>query len=180
MPTDLPVTLHGIQKVLCQGTTITRETLLGWMDSPDADVRGYVADLLTYHPGALRVAPPLEHDDYARLLLPYYEERLLADEPYGEYSLSRYGVAHAVHEWFEAAPPGESVNSQGFLGKLKAWMAARYTTGDEEVRSAIVAGALEHILEEPRWRAFFADWRDHPVLSRAYNAAMEWAIEHER
>lgn len=90
-------------------------------------------------------------------------------------ALGRYGAASEIAGWFLSESQHEYANYQEFLGDLKEWLENIYLTGNTELRTAIVTGALEHILEQPRWRKVFEDWRDHPILCQAYREAMEWA-----
>jgi hypothetical protein len=158
---------------------IPLESIQLWMRSDNIEVLGAVADLVTLAPHSNRIVPPVPEVCLETFLFPYYA-RCLREDPDGEWSDTRYGVGSLIVGWYSAAPKDEDVFEQFFLLRMKTWMASVYLVADAEIRTALVNGALEHILEEPRWRPFFADWRYDPHLSVAYLAAMEWATEHER
>jgi hypothetical protein len=51
---------------------------------------------------------------------------------------------------------------------------ALYIAGDAEVRQALVQATLEHLFENREVAEYFSDWKRHPVLSIAYDEAMQW------
>ena len=56
----------------------------------------------------------------------------------------------------------------------KNWLADLYKGSPEEIRTCIVQATLEHLLEQKHFREFFADWKNDPVLRRAYEEALLW------
>jgi len=150
-----------------------------WMQSCDIEVQGAIADLLTYPPYWERVDPPISEEELERFLFPYYK-RCFMEDPDGEWAATRYGAAREIVGWYKAVPSTVDLGSQTFLLHMKKWLEEVYTDGDEDIREAIITGALEHILEQLRWRTFFADWQTDPALVVAYDQAMQWAREHEQ
>lgn len=150
-----------------------------WMQSDDIEVQGQTADLLSYAPQCERIEPAASNIELEELLFPYYK-RCFMEDPSSDLADSRYGIARELVMWFSAVPTDDDIYEQTYLLRLKELLTSLYAECEEEVRDAIIYGFLEHVLEEPRWRPFFADWQAHPVLASAYQTAMEWATEHER
>ncbi len=150
-----------------------------WMLCDDIEVQGQTSDLVTYPPWWERIEPPLGEDELTGFLLRYYR-RCFLEDPVSDLADSRYGIAREIVEWYAAVPQEEDVLQQGFLSHVKGLLRSLYVEGADDVRDAIVCGALEHILEDPRWRSFFSDWQAEPALAAAYGRAMDWAVAHER
>lgn len=170
--------LKVIEEYVMSSEPIPSDSVLVWMQSTDIDVLGAVADIVIYEQHRRRITPPIEVDRFEAFLFAYYE-RCLREDPGSEYALSRYGVAHEIHGWFNAVPNDENVNEQMLLIHMKQWLEEVYKNSDSNIRLTIITGALEHILEEPRWREFFANWETDPILLGAYTEALTWAREHE-
>jgi hypothetical protein len=172
-------TLRMIEQYRDSSGPIPLDAVRAWMESSDIRVQGQAADMISYPPQCDRIEPPLGERELEQLLIPYYR-RCFLDDPRSDLADSRYGVATEMAGWFAAVPQEANVFEQGFVRSLEELLKAMYLAGPEEIRRAVVHGALEHILEEPRWRPFFRDWELHPVLSDGYRRAMEWARLHER
>lgn len=153
--------------------SIPHDMVLSWMQSPDMEALGAVWSFIIKDDKVLRrIDPPLSAEECVEFHFRYLE-LCLRNDPQAEYGLSRYQAAREVLSWFRFAKP--EWLEDGFLQRVKEWLKDIYLTGDEDTRTAVVTGALEHILEEPRWEDFFADWRTQPELSTAYQEAMEYA-----
>ncbi|MEN6519807.1 MAG: hypothetical protein ABFD46_01455 [Armatimonadota bacterium] len=172
-------TLECIEKTLKQNGSVSGDTVKRWMCNSSLEVLGAVHELVTYSPYWERIDPPLSEADLLPFLLSFYK-RCLYEDPKGDWSLSRYEAAAAIVSRFQALLPNKKPERQALLVKLKDLLVQCYLSDNPELQTAIVTGALEHILEEPRFRSFFTDWTKHPLLRRAYDLAMEWAIYHER
>ena len=171
--------LAEIMEALSAPKPIPRKQVMRWLASDDLEVMGAAAYLITYSPYWERIEPPLWSQEMEDFLFRYYE-CCLEEDPQMEWADSRYQAAASIYDWFKAVPDEACLEGQMFLVRLKDWLARAYVEGSDEVRTAIVAGALEHIFEEPRWRDFFSDWFADPVLASACRTAMEWAVAHER
>ena len=172
-------TVREIEAAINGTGPIPAEHVRKWMKDRDLEAQGAVAHLITYPPQCDRIEPTLDEDDYEAFLPRYYEVCLRRD-PEGEWVDTRYGVAWQIVDWFNTVPDEDDVDDYPFLAFLRDWMAEVYKEGEDEVREALVQGVLSHILEDGRWRPFFAGWRDDPVLKEAIDAAMEWAVENEK
>ena len=168
-------TLKSIEDAISIHRPIAAESVRQWMLSDDDEVFGAVVELVTSRDSWERIEPPLDWDEVEPFLIAQYE-RSIEGNPQGEWALSRFDACTGIVAWFRAVPEGEDLNAQRFLLRLRDMMRRLYLAGDEDISDAIVCGALEHILEEPRWRGFFKDWDEHPDLHIAYEQAMEWAI----
>lgn len=54
-----------------------------------------------------------------------------------------------------------------------------WVRADDDTRNRIEKGALEHILEMPALRPYFAHWQTDPVLAESYSCALAWGVAHE-
>jgi len=92
-----------------------------------------------------------------------------------------------VHNGFEAAwelaawikhivnIPGDEHFVTFVVNRLEELFAA----GDEKLRNRIAVGVLEHALESPELRPYFAHWSKDPLLAEEYEMALEWGLAHE-
>lgn len=170
--------VRAIESLMSSRQRIPLGTIKRWMGSDSIEVAGAVADLVTYAPYHERIEPPLSQEELEAFLFSYYE-RCMREDLEGEWAANRYGAAREIVGWFRAVPEDECVSSQSFLVHMKHWLAALYKASGSDIRTAIVTGMLEHVLEEPRWRGFFSDWRLDHELRDAYDEALRWAVEHE-
>jgi hypothetical protein len=152
---------------------IARQRVLDWMQTDDIECMGAIHSVITEHYD--RVQPALQFDEYHSFVLTYFQ-RCLLEDPQSEWAATRYGAGHAFIGWFVWAwrRPERRTST---IPELKEWLAALYLAGDADVRTALVQATLEHLFENPEVVEYFSDWREHPVLSTAYDEAMEW-VEH--
>jgi hypothetical protein len=146
------------------------------MHNSNTRVLGAVWEYIVDNPDAMRrITPALGWEDEEEFYLHYYEKCLMEGSS-GKPGVTKYGAAHEMARWFSQAPAGEHT----LLVRAKDLLKRVYVAGDAETQTAVITGALEHILEEPRWRKFFEDWRKDRILRQAYCRAMVWADRHER
>ena len=152
---------------------IARKRVLQWMRTYDIDCMGALHSLITDHYD--RIQPALQFDEYHPFVLTYLE-RCFLEDPQSEWAETRYGAGHTFNGWFVGwwRDPARRTST---VPELKEWLAALYVSGDADVRKALVAATLEHLFENPEVAEYFSDWREHAVLSTAYDEAMEW-VEH--
>jgi hypothetical protein len=144
-----------------------------WMESGDIEVLGFTDAMI--HDGRFRVEPPLPVEDYVRWVKHYYG-RCFRENPDGEWSDSSYSagwdlVQVFISLWDNVAVPRE------LLLELKLWIAELYKNTDDRLRTCIVNATLEHLFERKPIRKYFSDWRNDPVLSKAYSEACLWDIK---
>lgn len=63
------------------------------------------------------------------------------------------------------------------LKDIRELLAALYKHGNEDVRLAIINGALEHLFEDEEIKKEFADWKNDKELNSAYLKAAEWSVK---
>jgi hypothetical protein len=146
---------------------VRMEDLLGWMQSEDLEVLGFVEN--TIHGRRFRIEPPLSQDDYLNFRKRYVE-RCFIENPYGGWADSRYGagwdlVGLILNLW-------DADSNQPALVDLKNWLAKLYKRSDEDLRTCIVHATLEHVFQRKPLRNFFSDWKRDAELSRAYEEAV--------
>lgn len=172
------VALSAIVQAHQSSQPIPLDLVEEWMKSDDLEVLGAVCALVTDESSRYRISPSLATERLTDFLLCYYS-LCFEEDPKGVWAMSRFEAARHIVGWFRGHPQGSAATNL-FPMKLKNWLATSYRNGDESIRSAIVDGALEHILEEARWREFFIDWCTNPELKTAYDSAVSWAIDHNR
>lgn len=155
------------------GRPIARQRVLEWMRTDDIECMGALHSLITDHYD--RIQPPLQFDEYHPFVLRYFQ-RCVLEDPKSEWAESRYSAGHTFIGWFVWSwrDPERRTST---VPELKEWLAALYLAGDADVRRALVQATLEHLFENAEVVEYFSDWREHPILSTAYDEAMEW-VEH--
>ena len=152
---------------------IARQRVLEWMQTDDIECMGALHSLITDQYD--RIQPALRFDEYHSFVLSYCR-RCLLEDPQSEWAVTRYGAGHTLIGWF-VGWWRDPTHRASTIPALKEWFAAVYVAGDPDVRTALVQATLEHLFENPEVAEYFSDWREHPVLSTAYDEAMEW-VQH--
>lgn len=173
------LTIQAVEKrIMVETGPISRAEAEAWMKSDDLQILGLVVQAFVDYGDLERIEPRLDMQVVYDFLLRYYE-RCIREDPECEWADGRYVVGLHIVPWYHNAPEVIGESLLGFLADIKQLLRRLYLEGDEDVRDAIVCGTIEHILEQPRWREFFKDWCDDPILRGAYDYAMEWALKHE-
>jgi hypothetical protein len=155
-----------------QAQEIPKSRVLEWMRSPDLQVRGALYTIIADAERAKHIRPPLQFEDYYGFVLEYLEQ-CIKENPDGEWSDSRYLAGHALVAWIFDFWNNEAV-PRAKLTEIKHRLADLYRRGDKGVRDAVVNGVLEHLFENRQLATYFGDWRNDPVLGRAYKDALLW------
>ena len=152
---------------------IARETVLRWMASEDLEALGavylFVSDR-TYYAALDR---PLGFRETGGFVL-IYLGRCIAEDPSGDWPLSRYSAGREVYRLFKAWWNDGGVDPD-FLAAARRWLAGLYLGGDAAIRDCLITATLEHLFEEAHIAEAFGTWRDHPVLGPAYDEALDTA-----
>src|SRR6266480_1688784 len=143
-----------------------------WMKSEDIEALGALTSLIRGEKHFQRISPPLTFKDYHPFLIDYYE-RCIRENPDGEESDSRYTAAQDIISYFTFLWNDPEI-SRHTVRDFKTWLAKLYKEGDEDVKTCIVEGILEHLFENPAVQDYFTDWKNNSVLAAAYSRAMEW------
>lgn len=154
-------------------TTIQKATILQWMSDKDMEVAGAVYHLLTDAKHYPRIEPPFSFAEFLKVFLSY-GERCILEDPQGEWADSRWTWAYDLVNCFDQWWEDETIPREA-LADIKNWLARVYRNGDDAIRTCVVQGTLEHLLEDENIRQFFTDWNEDPTLRKAYAEAMEWA-----
>lgn len=170
-------TLKSIEAIRLSSEPIPLEKVRTWMKNSDIEVLGATFHTIIDYPYCEHIEPPMEEADEDKFIT-YFLERCLRENVEGNWSLTRYEAARDIAHQFKVEFNNEDKDYEDFLIQIKDMLANVYLTGDDKLRKVIVQNILKYILREPRWRAMFEDWRDHPILCHAYREAMEWAEHH--
>jgi len=161
--------LDELTQILLDGAdeaAIPKHKVVLWMRSEDIQVLGAVFKLLHTRRCYSRIDPPLEFTDYHRFHLLYYEE-CIVHEPDGDWADSRYLAAHSLVNWFKGLWLDQSVDRE-CLRELKRVLEKLYRVGNEDIKTCVVVGVLEHLFEEKAIKRFFTDWAFADDLRAAY------------
>jgi len=144
-----------------------------WWSSSDLEVQGAVYALMNKAGRGLRIDPWPSGEVVARFFRSYLA-RCIHEDPNTDWTYSRYEAGWEVASWMASL---DGTGDAGELLRNRDWLADLYLGGSAEERTALVNAALEHIFERPSLRSLFRDWKDHPVLSKAYEDAALWVKE---
>lgn len=158
------------KKVIESGGAISSSLLVEAMKSTDIETQGAAMCVISDHYS--RVRPPLDGPTIWEFVRTYLE-RCLRENPQGEFADSRYQAGDTLANWFKALWKDSKV-PRTVLKDLKDMLTVLYKEGDEPLREAIVNATLEHVCEVREIARYFSDWQHDPVLSRAYELALEW------
>ena len=151
---------------------VAKKRLLQRMNDPNIEILGIVYSFILDTSCAQRIEPALEFDDYHHFLLRYYE-RCFRENPESAWADSRYSAGSDLVNWFGKVWHDKQL-PRFAIDELKEMIGRLYKEGDRELRTCITTATLEHLFEQAQIRKYFADWRKDPVLSNAYNEAVEW------
>jgi len=143
-----------------------------WLKSPDIEVQGFASGIIG--DGRFRIEPPLPFDEFLHYVMGYYG-RCLRENPDGKWSDSRYSAGWTLVNIF-AALWNDPLVPRGAFQELKTWLGRLYKEGNPEIRTCIVQGTLEHLVEQEEFRDLFSDWINDPVLAIAHKEASEWYL----
>lgn len=142
-----------------------------WMNDSSIDVQAAVLDnILISNDAYERIIPALDSYEIICFQLHFYE-RCIVEAPINSEGWSRYSAAHEIMAWFKFSDN----NILNFLSDVKSRLANLYLQGGREVREAIIYGILRYLLDEPKWREFFADWLNDPQLAEAVQHEPDWS-----
>ena len=152
---------------------IARETVLRWMASDDLEALGAVYLFVSDRAYYAALDKPLGFRQAGGFVL-IYLGRCIAEDPSGDWALSRYSAGREVYRLFKAWWNDGGVDPD-FLAAAQRWLAGLYLGGDPGVRDCLITATLEHLFEEPRIADAFRPWRDDTVLGPAYDEALDIA-----
>ena len=147
-------------------TPLARAQVLDWMQHDDLEVLGALNRLLRYKGGLERIQPPLDFDTYFAFVTGYYRRCLCeyseaAQETWEEAEVG-FEASHAVVLWFVQLWLDKSVPRTA-LHQLKAWFAETLEVCPQ-TRGLLLGELSDHLMQQRRFRKFFADWENNPLL----------------
>lgn len=174
MGTQRSQAIKQIKEKIASGQRIQLLDIVRWMQSKDIETLGGIFVLLGQHQELLETMPPM--DMLLNFYLNYFR-RCIVENPTGDYDYadSRYTAAHSLVGWYRELRKDSSV-PRDILVKVRNMIQEVYKGGDEGVRTCIVTGVLEHLFEDPEIESDFFEWKQDPLLKRACDEALEWAM----
>ena len=144
------------------------------MASPDLGTRAAVY-ALTEQAWA-RIQPPIPGAIQCGFMASYLVECIEKNPEQGEYLHGGFEAAYEYSAWLKHLLRR---NAEEFIPEAASRLETAFRRGDEDTRNRIETGALEHILESPGLRPYFAHWETDPVLAESYSCALEWGRAHQ-
>ena len=166
-----------VKRALAGTDAIAKSDVLRWMRDGDLLTRARV-----YHLTAKawsRIQPELTMDEQCDFMADYLLECIESNpdpQMREDYLHSGFDAGHSLTAWLKhlvARPEAARV-----IADVAARLEKLYRAGNEQTRTRIEQGALEHILEKPALRPYFSHWQRDPVLREAYEPALLWGLEH--
>ena len=150
---------------------IPKNKLIEWMKSDSIDVLGATFIIFDKFANLVESMPEQEQ------VIPFYKEyfkRCILEDPKGEFAEGRYLVGYTLTGFYKAVR-NDKRQPPYLLKEIRDLLATLYKQGSEDVRSAIINGALEHLFEDEEVKKEFAYWKNDKELSGAYLKAAEWS-----
>lgn len=88
-----------------------------------------------------------------------------------------FEAAHELVVWFNWYRRSGDVDSD-MVRRVVDRIEALFRDGDAGVRNCLETGFLEHVLEAPDNREYFAQWAHDPLLKDSYTEALRWGLAH--
>ncbi len=124
-----------------------------------------------------RIVPPLSTAEQCSFMLDYLFECLLLDPESDDYLYSGFEAAGELSGWVKRL---ERVgNNDRLISQIVQRLTQAYIAADENTRNRIETGAVEHMMESPSMRKYFASWKGDSTLGTAYELCLQWGIDHE-
>jgi hypothetical protein len=122
-----------------------------------------------------RIEPRLQREETC-LLIRRYLLQCIHEDPQESITLSRQEAAGELEGWFDHLADRE--DTHGILQEVVGAVTELYLSSNEEVRSAIETGFLEHVLEQTRLRFWFSHWARDERLHDVWQRALAWGEAH--
>jgi hypothetical protein len=164
-----------LQKTLSATGPIPREQVVAW-----SRMAGDIESLrLLYELTDVaydRIQPSLGQEETCGVIRRYLLTCISADPKDGR-AFARYEAARVLVGWFQhlSDMPEETAD---VLQASAAAVTQLYLGGNDDVKTAIETGFLEHVLEDEEFRPLFSDWAQDDRLREAWNSALAWGKAH--
>ncbi len=158
--------------------SIKKATVAHWLRSLDLDVLGVVIHAISNHWS--RIEPRPTRTEFGKALLRALEVSLESDvEPLTDLGMDVHSAARSFDAWIRECHRDKEGDQEA--AHCLQWgirvIAKLYRGGSRRVRLRLVTLLLEHLFEDEGLAALFESWRRDKVLRRAFDQAMEWAVE---
>lgn len=164
--------LQQIRGAFGSSCPIPLERVRRWLTVGSLEAQGLLYDLLWNEAAVARIVPPLPKPEAIRYLLSFLR-RCVIDDPDSDWAPSRYIALHDLARWFKVAASDSQCEDEAQA--LQMLLRDLWKEGSEDVRAAVVCGALEHILEDRRTARFFEAWEEDEELASALRTTREWS-----
>ena len=166
-----------INAALSSDGPIPKEKVLEWIAATAGSDLATLSQLyrLTGE-GYYRIQPELGREPTCSLVQRYLLGCIREGVTENEEIEERYEAAESLHVWFRHLLGME--DSSNVLATAADAVTTLYLESDENVRTAIETGFLEHALETAALRPYFEHWAYDPRLQPAWERALEWGKAH--
>ncbi len=148
-----------------------------WM-TEESDLELWSAVYEVLGPGWKLIKPEPDMDETCRFMTRYLLRCIHENTRNVDFGLpTGYEAAHelaaCLKHWAARLPETAPV-----LNEVSALITDAYRTADMAERDRLLNGTLEHALEAPAVRPYFAAWKDDPLLCEPWLSAMKWGEAH--
>jgi hypothetical protein len=167
-----------IAAALSSAEPIARARILEWIAAtPDSDLSTLAKLYRLTGEGYYRIQPELGREPTCMLIQRYLLGCIQKGVADGEEGVQeRFEAAESLHVWFKHVL--EMDGTSAVLAQVASAVTSLYLDSDEDVRTAIETGFLEHALETTALRPYFQHWASDQRLKPAWNRALEWGKSH--
>jgi hypothetical protein len=162
--------LDRIQEAIRNSQTVSATEVRDWLQEPSLDELALVTEFILEHRS--KIDPPLTIEQTCIAVRTYYIRALEGDYE-SEFVPPFHIAGHELVRWFRRVWNNTAVPRE-CIHELKTALAELYRSSDQKRAEKIINAVIEHLLETPEIRMYFADWKSDPVLNQAYIRAMEW------
>lgn len=167
--------LAEVEAALAASTAVAKSEYLRWARSDDLAVKARAYRLSAT--GWERIRPEPTEDEQCDFMAGYLLRCLLEDPAGDDFVHSGLAAGYELASWLKHLCGIRG--AERHIRRTSAALADAFKSADAPARRRIETGALEHILEEPALRPFFALWASDPALAEAYRHALAWGEAHE-
>ncbi|HKW61596.1 MAG TPA: hypothetical protein VJN89_03540 [Candidatus Acidoferrum sp.] len=164
----------AIRTALHSNNSINRESVRNWIrEASDVETLALLYRLTD--DAWSRITPCLEGEETCGLIRRYLV-RCILENPDENIALPRQEAAGELEVWFDHLSAKK--DTQKMLKDVVAAVTELFLNGDDEIRSAIETGFLEHVLEQDSLRPWFSHWAEDERLSKTWQRALAWGQAH--
>lgn len=166
---------RDLDAVLDGDSPIARDDVLRWIEkATDLPTLSKLYRLTGEH--YYRIQPDLGKDAECTAVQRYLLECIRQNVQGGDQIQDRWEAAETLHLWFRQLV--EMGDADDVLGRGAKAITELFLNSDEEIRTAIEQGFLEHALESIAVRPFFQSWSSDARLKETWERALEWGKAH--